>query len=136
MPLAKCPRCQTLWNRDSGQPVCPACLPEETRERDIVRDFLNLNPGLDAEAVAEKTGVDIKTIHRMLADGQIARESELGQAVCGQCGAPAISHKQRLCEECLRKLNSKVMETRRNILGGKDDSQSLTAHEILQMKRR
>lgn len=141
MPLAKCPRCKALWNRTPGVSVCAECQPEETAEYEVVRDCLSSHPGLNAENVAEKTGVNPKTIVRMLKEGLIARESDLGPAKCGQCGAPAISHKKRLCEKCLHKLNSQVMATRKHIeediAASKDEQdKNISARELLQQKRR
>lgn len=141
MPLAKCPRCNTLWNRTPGVTVCAECKPTEDAEFEVVRDCLSSNPGLDAENVAEKTGVDLDTIIRMLKEGLIARESDMGPAKCGQCGAPAISHKKRLCEACLHKLNSQVMATRKHIeeeiAATKDEqNQNISARQLLQEKRR
>jgi uncharacterized Zn finger protein (UPF0148 family) len=140
MPLASCPRCGKIWNRMPGATVCSGCEEQEFLDRDRVRDCLNVNPGLNAELVSEKTGVDVKAILRMLEEGLIAREADLGKAVCGKCGAPAISHKKRLCERCLHKLNSQVMETRKHIeeelATREEEPPAVSTHQMLQKKRR
>jgi hypothetical protein len=115
MPLSKCPRCKQLWNRDHDAIVCEACAPDEDADREKVLEFIANNPGQNTDAIAEATEVDVETIRRMLDEGVIAREADLGAAICGQCGAPAISHTQQLCDACLGKLEKETLDRRRSL---------------------
>lgn len=116
MPLSKCPRCNKMFNKMHAA-VCPACLSAEEVDADSVRETLDENPNLNAEQVAEITGVDIQVVLRLIEQGAIACITELeGHTVrCGRCGAPAISASKRLCQACLEKLNTQVAVAQRNI---------------------
>lgn len=114
MPLAKCVRCKTMFNKESSS-VCPPCLPAETEDQDKVRALLEKQPDLSTEDAAEKAEVDIAVIIRMLKDGILADSAASGPAMCGQCGAPAISASKRLCQPCLDKLNSNVARAQASI---------------------
>jgi hypothetical protein len=97
--------------------VCPVCLPAEDQDAEAVRESLEENPNLNAEQVAEMTGVNIQVVLRLIDQGAIACATELeGHVVrCGRCGAPAISASKRLCQACLEKLNTQVAIAQRNI---------------------
>ena len=57
---------------------------------------------------------------RLVAEGRIATlPDQQAKAVCGRCGAPAISLSKRLCESCLQKLNSEVAKAQASIKLGK-----------------
>lgn len=114
MPLTKCPRCESLFDKVSF-PVCRGCAEDEERDYEIVRDAVQDHPDLNAEGVAELTGVDLKCVMRMLDAGRIAN-IQIGMKVeCGRCGKPAISMAKRLCQSCLDKLNREMMETKQKI---------------------
>lgn len=115
MPLSKCVRCEKLFNK-STSPVCPQCMPDETADMDLVRECMDQNPEVNAEMVAEMTGVDMKCVLRMIDAGSISNVSLSGaDTKCGQCGAPAISASKKLCQSCLEKLNQKMMQARKGI---------------------
>ena len=115
MPLAKCVRCDKLFNK-TEDPICPACMPSEVEDFDKVRECLNENADVNAEQVSELTGVDIKVVMRMIDAGSVSVASLDSESIkCGQCGAPAISASKKLCQNCLEKLNQKMLQTRKNI---------------------
>lgn len=114
MPLAKCLRCQTMFNKESS-PICGGCMPAELEDQDKVRALLESEPNLSTEEAAEKAEVDISVITRMLKDGILADVASSGPPTCGQCGAPAISASKRLCQPCLDKLNSNVARAQASI---------------------
>lgn len=116
MPLSKCPRCNKMFNKIHSA-VCPACQKSEESDADAVRKTLQENPNLNAEQVAEITGVEIQVVLRLIEQGAIACVTELeGNAVrCGRCGAPAISASKRLCQACLEKLNVQVAMAQRSV---------------------
>lgn len=114
MPLTKCPRCGTLFDKISF-PVCRGCTEDEEQDYEVIRDAVQEHPELNAEAVAELTGVDLKCVMRMLDAGRIANIQIGAKVECGRCGAPAISMAKRLCQGCLDKLNREMMETKQKI---------------------
>lgn len=114
MALAKCSRCETLFNKMSAS-VCPQCIEDEEDDFETIRTCLQENPDISAEAVSKLSGVDLKCVLRMLDQDLISNVSVSGPVKCGQCGAPAISHAKRLCQACLEKLNRKMVEARNAI---------------------
>ena len=114
MALSKCVRCAKLFNKIKT-PVCMRCIPDEDRDFQTVRDTLADHPDLNAEAVAELSGVSLDCVLRMLDSGLIANVALGGSAKCGRCGAPAISATKKLCQPCVEKLNQEVAKTRQGI---------------------
>ena len=114
MALAKCPRCEELFDKISTQ-VCLKCLEDEDRDIDTVREAVQNNPDMNAEAVAELTGVSVSCVLRMMDTGTITSVN-LGESIdCGRCGAPAISATKRLCQACLEALNSEMSSAQKQI---------------------
>ena len=139
MPLSKCARCDKLFDKVSS-PVCPVCQNDEDADIGLVRTTLEENPNMNAEQLAEVSGVELACVTRMMDMGQIAKVS-LGEAVkCGRCGAPAISATKKLCQKCLEKLNQEVAAAQKGIkLDEKKEVQVGefgTARQIFQDKRR
>lgn len=114
MPLAKCVRCEKLFDK-TNHPVCSPCMPSEEEDYERVRECLNEHPEMSAEGISEVTGVDIQCVMRMLDQGMISNTLFTGTVKCGQCGQPAISPSKRLCNGCLEKLNQKVARQRSQI---------------------
>lgn len=114
MPLSKCPRCEDLFDKTTNL-VCAECLDAEEKDHETVRDLLGEQSELNAAAVAELSGVDLKCVLRMVDMGKVASITLGEEATCGRCGAPAISATKRLCEPCLEKLDLEAIATKRNI---------------------
>lgn len=116
MPLSKCPRCEKLFDKTSTA-VCSKCREDEEADFDLIRSTLDDSPELNAEQVAEVSGVAIDCVLRMLDTGLISNitlnEGETFK--CGRCGAPAISATKKLCQPCLEKLNQEMAESRRKV---------------------
>ncbi len=108
MPMARCPRCSKLFSKTHAQ-VCARCEPAEEEDYETVRSYLAKHPNKTTEQVAKNTGVDKQCVLRLVSDGRI-KNMAAGEGVwCGRCGAPAISTSKRLCEACLKKLNSELL---------------------------
>ena len=114
MPLSKCPRCEELFDKTTNL-VCLGCVEDEERDHETVRDLLGEHSELNAEGVAELSGVDLKCVLRMVDTGKVASITLGEEAECGRCGAPAISAAKRLCESCLEKLNKEMNKTKKSI---------------------
>ena len=140
MPLAKCVRCETLFNKIQSS-VCGTCSEAEDDDFEMIRKTLEDNPEMNAEGIAEVSGVEIACVLRMMDSGAIAKIS-YGEAVkCGRCGAPAISSTKKLCQSCLEKLNREVSDAQKGIkLGDKKKVElgeySASARDMLDKKRR
>ena len=107
MAFAKCARCSGIHDRIRS-PVCLECQPDEDADYEKIRDAVSENPHLNAQQVAEATGVTVDCVLRMLDDGQITTDDLTIPIKCGRCGAPAISRTKRLCQRCLQELNQEV----------------------------
>ena len=139
MPLAKCERCDELFDKVQGA-VCTSCMPDEEAEFDMIRDCLQEHPDMSAEGLAELAGVELKVVKRMLDQGLISSTAGSSEATCGRCGAPAISQTKKLCHSCLEDLNRGVAKQRKNIaLGTKKEAEVGeygSVRQMLEQKRR
>lgn len=117
MPLSKCPRCDNLYNKTEDMVVCAGCRADEEQDYETVRETLEEKPDLNAQQVAELSGVAVNCVLRMLETGVITSEATLlGENIrCGRCGGKAISATKRLCQACLEKLNQEVARTQKSI---------------------
>ena len=140
MPLAKCIRCDNLFDK-MKHPVCAACLPDEESDYEKVREIVDEHPDLSAEAVAELADVGLQVVMRMLDQGLVTNTSLAGAATtCGRCGAPAISASKKLCHACLEKLNQNVLKKKREVTIDKKKKVEIggasTVREMIEQKRR
>ena len=114
MPLAKCPRCDKLFDK-SGNAVCASCAPAEEADYEKVRECLHDHPEMSAEAISELTGVEMKCVLRMVDQGIVASSASVAMTKCGRCGAPAISASKKLCTKCLDELNREMSQQRKSL---------------------
>lgn len=140
MPLAKCVRCDNLFDK-SDNPVCRPCMPDEDSDFEKVRECLNDHPDLSAEAVAELSDVPLKVVMRMVDQGAVTNVSAMeGKPKCGRCGEEAISASKKLCRACLEELNQKVMKQKQEVSMGKRKNIEVGAassvRQMLEQKRR
>jgi len=135
--LAHCARCKRLYVRLQFN-VCESCRTVEEVDFARIREELARTPELTADELAERAGVPVACVLRMLDEGLLARTSD--DQICGRCGAPAIGPKQRLCTACLldldrqitQELNEAQMRKRAQVMKGK--AQGLWA--MLRARRR
>ncbi len=140
MPLAKCVRCNNLFDK-SGKPVCAACAPDEDADYEKIRDIVEEHPDMGAEAVSELAEVPLQVVMRMLDQGLITSTSSLsGPSKCGRCGADAISASKKLCHSCLEDLNKNIMNEKRSVVIERKKEVEVggatSARQMLQDKRR
>lgn len=107
MPIAKCPRCGTLFDK-AKKVVCATCEPEERAEYDKVLAYIQGNPDHTIEEIVDTTGVKREVVERMTDQGVVMKTANVGEVKCGRCGAPAISLTKRLCENCLAELQRNI----------------------------
>jgi hypothetical protein len=104
--LAHCARCKRLYVRFEWN-VCETCLGAEEGDHGRIREELSRTPDVSIETLAERAQVTVACVLRMLDEGLIA-SADAADRTCGQCGAPAISAKQRLCARCLLDFDQRV----------------------------
>lgn len=138
MPLAKCPRCEKLYDKVSAI-VCQNCIADEEADYEKVRALLEESPELTAEAACAKAQIDVAVVKRMLEQGIVAFKSGAGKVTCGMCGAPAISVSKRLCQTCLDKLNAQVIRAQSQVKLSTRQQPDIglgSAHKTFDEKRR
>lgn len=103
MALAKCPRCNKLFDKhpQSQYLVCRNCEEEERNDFEKIRDLLQKEGNLSAFQISEILEIPMDVILRMVEQGLIEQEDQDNSVYCGRCGKPAISRSKRLCESCL-----------------------------------
>ena len=70
MKLANCQYCGKVFAR-VGKNICPQCLAEEEALYRKVREYLEKNPGLKVQEVAQKCNTDPKKIYDFLKEGRL-----------------------------------------------------------------
>ena len=129
MNVDKCVRCGRLFAKIES-PVCLACVPAEEEDFLKIRAVLQTVPDLNAEQLAEETGVELACVLRMIDQGLVGQIS-MGDAVrCGRCGAPAISLSKRLCESCLTQLDRECAEAMRELRDRLSSAPPVEIHEV------
>ena len=134
MAITQCPRCNGIFNKMRSL-VCQKCVSVEEEEYDKIRDVIAEEEDRTVDEVAELAEVKKTTVLRMLDLGLISdmRDTSI---TCGRCGAPAISAKRKLCEQCLGKLDQQVSQTRNKLLASVSTKPSTSVHSSLEAKRR
>lgn len=140
MPLAKCVRCNNLFDK-RDVPICPACVPEEEEDHEKIRAVVEAQPDLTADAVAGLADVGLQVVMRMLDQGLVTNVSSSSlESKCGRCGAAAISASKKLCHACLEELNQNVLKEKRVLNTQKKKSVEVggasTVRDMIEQKRR
>jgi len=127
--LEQCARCGKLFSRIRLS-VCAACEADEEADFQRVRDALARQPGLSVDQVAQEAEVERDCVLRMLEEGRIENGHVAEEATCGQCGAPAISARKRLCQACLMKMDRECAEAMREMKEKMDADAKGAVHEV------
>jgi ribosomal protein L37E len=90
-------------------------MPEEEDDFRKISDVLADQPGLAMDEVAHKAEVSVACVRRMLDAGYVSASSIDDPAVCGRCGAKAISTSKRLCQSCLLDMDRECAEAIREM---------------------
>jgi flagellar operon protein (TIGR03826 family) len=108
MELANCLRCGKVFAK-VGRNICADCLAEEEALYRKVREYLEANPGLTVQEVAQRCQVDPKKIYDFLKAGRLEGihfAPGSAQWQCDSCGGAITSGK--LCNKCRKTLKSEV----------------------------
>lgn len=72
-----CRRCGKIDQSVNPAGYCTVCYQQEKADFELVRSFVRLNPNVTVFETNRATGVSLKTIARMIKDGDLSlRESE------------------------------------------------------------
>lgn len=139
--ITKCPRCGRLYSTIEAV-VCQRCEADEEADYAKISQALSETPGLSVEQVAEAAVVDLACVLRMLHQGRLQNTDLSDPVPCGQCGAPAINVRIRLCTKCLIKMDLKCAQALRELREALSENTKesmegkLDVHQVLEEKRR
>lgn len=95
-----CKGCKRLFNDYTGRHYCDACLKEEEKTFDKVRDYIRDNPDATIFSTSEACQVSEDKIRQWLKEDRLQYRDPAGAGLyCERCGAPVPSG--RFCHDCL-----------------------------------
>ena len=115
MPLASCPRCERMFDKQDGKTVCETCERDEMDDIERVAEYVSQHPDVSPAMVAAALDMDTSIVMRAVEAGRIAQVREDVKVPCGRCGAPAISFSKKLCEACLAQLDAELARERAHL---------------------
>lgn len=121
--LKNCPYCRKVY-LDVGDGCCPECKEKRESQRQLVRDYLNANPGADMMAIAQATGLSSKVLMSMSREGFLATRRVAYAHPCKGCGV--IIDEGLYCKACIARFAKKRADlAARRLLGNlRSDSKS------------
>lgn len=97
--VKNCPICGKIFDSNQYITICPACVQQDERTFDRIREYLFLRPLATVFEVANDLDMPIHFIKRYLREGRLEiRERNNTFLDCEQCGRPITSG--HLCSEC------------------------------------
>ena len=106
MDARNCPRCGKVFVK-IRDPICDACVKEEEKIFDKVRDYVKENPNKTLHEISEACEVTAKRLLTYLRDGRLEASSGLqSECNCSKCGKPIKTG--RMCETCVLEVNFQV----------------------------
>lgn len=111
MPLANCPICNRLFNRNLNEP-CPACREADEVTFAALFAYLGQHPDATLEKVSGATGVEPEVIRRLVRSGRLVGFDPLAMSVlaCQRCQSPISAG--RYCPNCQRDLRGGLSAAR------------------------
>jgi flagellar operon protein (TIGR03826 family) len=107
MTATNCPRCGRVFTKIKS-PVCPACVKEDDKVFEVVREYVKENPDQSINEVSEQTEVPVKRIIQYIRDGRLEVSSGISADVgCAQCGKPIVSG--RYCSKCALNIKTDLL---------------------------
>jgi predicted amidophosphoribosyltransferase len=108
MEVANCPRCGKIFTKVKA-PVCPACMEEDEKGFERIKDHMAENPGCNISELSEETGVPVKKILSYIHEGRLETTKGMqGDVRCQSCNKPITVG--RYCASCLLEINQHLGE--------------------------
>ena len=105
MNVRNCRKCGNLFNYVSGPPICMACKEKMEEKFQEVKHYIQENPGVHIQDVAEACDVETNQIRQWLREDRLElTEGSPLMLSCDGCGAPIRSG--RYCEKCKANVSS------------------------------
>lgn len=104
MGLGNCSQCGKVYV-ENPMKLCPVCMDMEEEAEQKVSQFLRSVDKASISDIHEATGVDEKTIFRMMKRGRVLSDFQI-MYPCESCGE--LIYEGRLCEVCSRNITSQL----------------------------
>lgn len=99
MNVRSCKICKRLFNYLTGPVYCPACRDKMEEKFQEVKNFIQENPGVHIQEVADACEVETSQIRQWLREERLElTEGSPLMLSCDGCGAPIRSG--RYCDKC------------------------------------
>lgn len=131
--LKNCEACNRVFAHPT-RVLCQECHEKAQRAFEVVKDYLQKNPGATVVEVAQATEVDLELIYEYIRQGRLSVVPKDAQLRCAICGNPIDLGKVcRKCREGLKKGSQEELETRP---ADKPQSRSTRIHYLDQIRDR
>lgn len=105
MNVKPCKRCKRLFNYVTGPNICPSCRNEMEKEFQIVKKYIEENPGSDIKKVSNECEVDANMIRQWVREERLQFSDDSGVGLdCERCGA--VIRSGRYCDNCKREMTN------------------------------
>ncbi len=103
MEFKICDNCNMIFQyKGVGAVLCPDCTQKDEENYEKVKTFLAEHPTAGEEEIADKTGVSLKFLSKLVKDDRIVIKGQNSQGLtCKYCGISIQSGKY--CADCKRK---------------------------------
>lgn len=92
MNVKTCKKCGKLFQYSGiGEVFCPICKQKDEEDFEKVKKYINENPGMSIENVAEKTDVSVKLITKWIREERLILSKSSALLTCEKCGKPVAS---------------------------------------------
>lgn len=99
MDLRNCQRCKKIFHYVTGDQLCMPCKEQIEEQFQIVKKYVNENPGANINVVAEECEVSLKQIRKWVREERLSfSDDSLVGLECERCGR--MIHSGRFCQEC------------------------------------
>lgn len=99
MDLKNCIRCKKIFHYVTGDQLCMPCKEFIEEQFQVVKKYVNENPGANINVVAEECEVSIKQIRKWVREERLSfSDDSLVGLECERCGK--MIHSGRFCNEC------------------------------------
>lgn len=108
MDIRNCSKCGSIFRYDRSR-ICPTCRRKNEEDFQLVKDFLDREPGANISLVVEETGVETKKVIEFLREGRL--EIEPGGAIvlqCEKCGVGITTG--RFCNKCINTITKDISD--------------------------
>lgn len=107
MTIANCAKCGRIFQR-THSPMCPPCVQETASLISMVYRFIQANPALTIDQVADQCGLPLRDVEAMLFQGKLGTAAAHLMSYCQRCNVPIVASRGHFCVNCAGKLENEA----------------------------